>query len=49
MSLDGDYQTKDRTYDAMNIRVIVVIGLIAAAIIAVWYYASSLFEGPSML
>jgi len=49
MSMDDDYQTKDRAYDAPNIIIIVGIALIAAAIIAVWYYASSLFEGPSML
>ena len=49
MSMDDDYQTKDRTYDALNIKIIIGIALIAAVIIAVWYYASSLFEGPSML
>jgi len=47
--MDGDYQTKDRAYDALNIIIIFGIALIAAAIIAVWYYASTLFEGPSML
>lgn len=49
MSMDDDYQTKERAYDALNKIIIIGMALIAAAIIAVWYYASSLFEGPSAL
>ena len=49
MSMDHDYQTKDQTCDAVNKRLIVGIALLAAAIIAVWAYMSTLFEGPPPL
>jgi hypothetical protein len=49
MSTDPEYQTKDPTYDAVNKKLIIGMALLAAAIIAVWYCASLLFEGPSLL
>ena len=39
MSMDPEYQTKDPTYDAVNKKLIIGMVLLAAAIIAVWYYA----------
>lgn len=48
MSMDRDYQTKDKTYDAVNRMLIIGIVLLAAAIIAVWYYASTVIEGSGV-
>jgi len=49
MSMDRDYQTKEKTYDTVNRKLIIGLVLLAALIIGLWYYISSLFEGPSML
>lgn len=49
MSMDHDYQTKDRAYDAVNKKLIIGVIVLTAVIIAAWYFASSLFEGPSLL
>jgi hypothetical protein len=49
MPMDSDYQTKDATYDTINRKLIIGIVLLAAVIIGLWFYISSLFEGPSLL
>jgi hypothetical protein len=40
MSMDGDYQTKDATWDLINKKLIVGIVLIAVVVIGVWYILS---------
>jgi hypothetical protein len=40
MSMDGDYQTKDATWDSINKKLIVGIVLIAVVVIGVWYILS---------
>jgi hypothetical protein len=49
MSMDSDYQTKDPTYNTINKKLIIGVILLAAVIIGLWFYISSLFEGPSLL
>ena len=46
MSMDRDYQTKDKTYDAVNGKLIIGIGSLAAVIAGLWFYFSWLFEVP---
>ncbi len=46
MSMDRDFQLKDKTRDAINRIVIVGIGLLAAVIAGLWFYLSWLFEVP---
>ena len=36
MSMDGDYQTKDATYDSMNRKLIVGVVLVAVLVAGIW-------------
>jgi hypothetical protein len=36
MSMDGDYQTKDATYDSINRKLIVGVVLIAVLVAGIW-------------
>ena len=36
MSMDRDYQTKDKAYDSINSRLIVSIGTFAVVILGFW-------------
>jgi hypothetical protein len=40
MSMDGDYQTKDATYDSINTIVIIGIVLLGIAVVGVWFFFS---------
>lgn len=37
MSMDGDYQTKDANYDAINKKLILGIVVLGIVIIGAWY------------
>jgi hypothetical protein len=39
MSMDGDYQTKDASYDSINRKLIVAIALLAVLVIGIWILA----------
>ena len=36
MSMDGDYQTKDATYDSINKKLIVGVVLLAVLVAGIW-------------
>ncbi len=36
MSMDGDYQSKDATYDSINTKLIVGVALVAVLIAGIW-------------
>jgi hypothetical protein len=36
MSMDGDYQTKDATYDSINKKLIVAVVLVAVLVGGIW-------------
>ena len=36
MSMDGDYQTKDATYDSINKKLIVAVVLLAVLVGGIW-------------
>jgi hypothetical protein len=36
MSMDGDYQTKDATYDSINKKLMVGVVLIAVLVAGIW-------------
>jgi hypothetical protein len=36
MSMDGDYQTKDATYDSINKKLIVGVVLLAVLLAGIW-------------
>jgi hypothetical protein len=36
MSMDGDYQTKDATYDSINKKLIVGVVLVAVVVVGIW-------------
>jgi hypothetical protein len=36
MSMDGDYQTKDATYDSINKKLIVGVVLVAVLVAGIW-------------
>jgi hypothetical protein len=42
MSMDRDFQTKDHTYDWINLRVILTIGICAAALLGFWMLLTAL-------
>jgi hypothetical protein len=42
MSMDGDYQKNDATYDSINKKLVLAIVLIAVVVIGAWYYLSGL-------
>jgi hypothetical protein len=40
MSMDGDYQTKDATYDSINKILILGIVLVGIVVVGVWFFFS---------
>jgi hypothetical protein len=42
MSMDGDYQTKDATYDAINKKLILGIVVLGIVVIGAWYLFAGL-------
>jgi hypothetical protein len=40
MSMDGNYQTKDATYDSINKKLILGIVLVAIVVAVIWFYFS---------
>lgn len=40
MSMDGDYQTKDATYDSINKILILGIALVGIVVVGVWFFFS---------
>jgi hypothetical protein len=36
MSMDGDYQTKDATYDSINMKLIVGVVIVAVLVAGIW-------------
>jgi hypothetical protein len=40
MSMDGDYQTKDATYDSINKILILGVILVGIVVVGVWFFIS---------
>ena len=40
MSMDGDYQTKDATYNSINKKLILGIVLVGIVVVGVWFFFS---------